>query len=34
MNLQEALEEVDREYGLSRSEYAKEVGRSVACLRD
>lgn len=34
MNLEEALAEVDREFDLSRNEYAKEVGRSVAGLRD
>lgn len=34
MSLEEALDAIDDEYGLSRNEYAKEVGRSVACLRD
>lgn len=34
MSLEEALAEVDEEFGLSSNEYAKEVGRSVAHLRD
>jgi hypothetical protein len=34
MTLEEALQSVDEKYDLSRNEYAKEVGRSVACLRD
>lgn len=34
MSLEEALAEVDREFGLEGSDRAEEVGRSVACLRD
>lgn len=34
MSLEEALEEIDEKYDLSGSEQAREIGRSVAHLRD
>jgi hypothetical protein len=34
MSLEEALEEIDEKYDLSGSEQAKEIGYSVAHLRD
>jgi len=34
MNIEEALEEIDEKYNLNGSEQAREIGRSVAHLRD
>jgi tetrahydromethanopterin S-methyltransferase subunit G len=34
MDIEEALEDIDEKYNLSGSEQAREIGRSVAHLRD